>query len=582
MTAHTPFDPYAGEPAPGYYPDPSVPGFVRYWNGGWVPGTSRPAPAPGEQLPPPRAASARPPRRGPVTPREASQGSQASETWEPREGSEWRGSGGAAAGQGDSGEQSGVLYLDGTLPPGLGLTFGEAAGETGSVALRETSTGGTGTWRRGAEPEGEAVPGQRAPAAPGGRTPAEPSSGERQSSEERQSARGPEWRERPSGPTSAGRAPEGLMAPSARGEGMATLLPDAFVRRVSWGSAPEPGGEAGVRATAGGAAAGGAPAGAPQRRSAARSAERAAAATGSAGAGAGSAGRPGGGSVGVATASGAATDAGTTATEGGHPAQAPTQAPAPAPGSATPAPGAATPASAPAPAAAASPRAGGARSAAASASAAPRPRVAGMAAGAGSRGARPKSAPARPTRPGTPAPGSRSSARRQPTAARPAPAGLGRRVVARLLDTAALLALVMFPLGSAIVRTVVEHVNAKVDAAEAASYRATTRVWLVDGVVVHEALLLLLVFLLAGLVYEALPTAFFGGTPGKLLCGLRVVDAASGRRPDRGRAVARWICHQPLLLVLLAPFALPAAACDRPRRRAWPDRVAGTYVALRR
>ncbi|KJY22148.1 hypothetical protein VR46_43705, partial [Streptomyces sp. NRRL S-444] len=28
----------------GYYPDPSIPGFVRYWNGlNWVPGTSRPA-----------------------------------------------------------------------------------------------------------------------------------------------------------------------------------------------------------------------------------------------------------------------------------------------------------------------------------------------------------------------------------------------------------------------------------------------------------------------------------------------------------------------------------------------------------
>ncbi|KIF00543.1 membrane protein, partial [Streptomyces sp. RSD-27] len=31
----------------GYYPDPSIPGYVRYWNGAaWVPGPSRPAPAP--------------------------------------------------------------------------------------------------------------------------------------------------------------------------------------------------------------------------------------------------------------------------------------------------------------------------------------------------------------------------------------------------------------------------------------------------------------------------------------------------------------------------------------------------------
>ncbi|WP_223242804.1 DUF2510 domain-containing protein, partial [Streptomyces sp. CBMA123] len=42
-------------PGPGYYPDPSIPGFVRYWGGSaWVPGTSRPAPAEGELLQPPR------------------------------------------------------------------------------------------------------------------------------------------------------------------------------------------------------------------------------------------------------------------------------------------------------------------------------------------------------------------------------------------------------------------------------------------------------------------------------------------------------------------------------------------------
>lgn len=45
-------------PPSGYYPDPSVPGFVRYWDGHvWVPGTSRPAPGPGQRLePPPRRA----------------------------------------------------------------------------------------------------------------------------------------------------------------------------------------------------------------------------------------------------------------------------------------------------------------------------------------------------------------------------------------------------------------------------------------------------------------------------------------------------------------------------------------------
>ncbi|MBT2445399.1 DUF2510 domain-containing protein, partial [Streptomyces sp. ISL-36] len=41
-------------PQAGYYPDPSIPGYIRYWNGGaWVPGTSRPAPKDGESLPAP-------------------------------------------------------------------------------------------------------------------------------------------------------------------------------------------------------------------------------------------------------------------------------------------------------------------------------------------------------------------------------------------------------------------------------------------------------------------------------------------------------------------------------------------------
>ncbi|MDX3238559.1 RDD family protein [Streptomyces sp. ME03-5709C] len=45
-------------PGPGYYPDPSIPGYIRYWNGSaWVPGTSRPAPRSGEDLAPPSGAA---------------------------------------------------------------------------------------------------------------------------------------------------------------------------------------------------------------------------------------------------------------------------------------------------------------------------------------------------------------------------------------------------------------------------------------------------------------------------------------------------------------------------------------------
>ncbi|MEU1025143.1 DUF2510 domain-containing protein, partial [Streptomyces sp. NPDC005904] len=56
MSAPTPA-PGDERPREGYYPDPSIPGYVRYWNGAaWVPGTSRPAPSDGEPLPLPPGA----------------------------------------------------------------------------------------------------------------------------------------------------------------------------------------------------------------------------------------------------------------------------------------------------------------------------------------------------------------------------------------------------------------------------------------------------------------------------------------------------------------------------------------------
>ncbi len=55
MSAPTPA-PGDDRPREGYYPDPSIPGYVRYWNGAaWVPGTSRPAPSDGRPLAAPGA-----------------------------------------------------------------------------------------------------------------------------------------------------------------------------------------------------------------------------------------------------------------------------------------------------------------------------------------------------------------------------------------------------------------------------------------------------------------------------------------------------------------------------------------------
>ena len=62
-----------GSTTAGYYPDPSIPGYIRYWDGmAWVPGTSRPEPRSGESTPTsptdsqqPEPADAVPPAAGP-------------------------------------------------------------------------------------------------------------------------------------------------------------------------------------------------------------------------------------------------------------------------------------------------------------------------------------------------------------------------------------------------------------------------------------------------------------------------------------------------------------------------------------
>ncbi|MFD4778606.1 DUF2510 domain-containing protein, partial [Streptomyces sp. NPDC058427] len=67
MSAPTPA-PGDESPREGYYPDPSIPGYVRYWNGAsWVPGTSRPAPQRGEAMPAaPAGEAAGPQQPGPA------------------------------------------------------------------------------------------------------------------------------------------------------------------------------------------------------------------------------------------------------------------------------------------------------------------------------------------------------------------------------------------------------------------------------------------------------------------------------------------------------------------------------------
>ncbi|MFC6985072.1 RDD family protein [Streptomyces cirratus] len=150
------------------------------------------------------------------------------------------------------------------------------------------------------------------------------------------------------------------------------------------------------------------------------------------------------------------------------------------------------------------------------------------------------------------------------------PAGLVRRALARLLDS---LVLGAAATGAALplVPRVTAHVQAKVDAARGIGRHTT--VWLLDATVTGYLGLVLAAVLLFGILYEAAPTARWGRTPGKKLLGIRVLSTATRRPPAFGAALRRWLVY--------ATLGIPGSLwclVDRPRRQAWHDKAAKTYV----
>ncbi|MER6362494.1 RDD family protein [Kitasatospora sp. NPDC001527] len=470
----------AAGPAPGYYPDPSVPGFVRYWGGSaWVPGTSRPAPAEGEVLEPPRYATRRPGAAvgaGRYVPPPVAD--------EPA---------GEPAGRPSSGGDTGPVYLDQT---GGGASFTFAVPENGPVFRRG------GERASGVEPAGRVF--RRDPEPEPGREPVpgpEPVGGR---------ADHREWH----GPRDSGDAS----------------------RWVSWGVLPEAVEDPPAEAPAAPERAGGSEAAGP---------------------------RP------VPVPS---------------PVLSPMPSPVPSPVQA--APPAPSPVSAPDPLpdplADPLPAVAAVRDAEPAPSVQPAPFV--PAAPVVPSAVRP--AAARPAAVRSPAPAPAPAPRRRVRAAGAAPAalpaGLGRRVAARLVDTA-VLAVVAVAAGAPLGRSVEAHLQRKLDQARMAS-RLTHRqidVWLVDGTVLGKAAVLLGILLFVGLLYEVLPTARTGQTFGKRLARIRVVAVArtaAATAPDRpgiGRSLLRWLVRQ-LSTLLVAGLFWPLF--DRPARRGWHDRAARTRV----
>jgi uncharacterized RDD family membrane protein YckC len=131
------------------------------------------------------------------------------------------------------------------------------------------------------------------------------------------------------------------------------------------------------------------------------------------------------------------------------------------------------------------------------------------------------------------------------------PAGLGKRFAARLVD--------------------------KIDAAKLSGQTVT--VWLVDSTTAGLFGGVLGAFLVLGVLLEALPTAKWGRTLGKKLCGLEVRDIESHGAPSFGAALRRWLVYGVLGLLAIGVVNVLWCLFDRPWRQCWHDKAAHTFVA---
>jgi len=83
-------------------------------------------------------------------------------------------------------------------------------------------------------------------------------------------------------------------------------------------------------------------------------------------------------------------------------------------------------------------------------------------------------------------------------------------------------------------------------------------------------------------VYEIVPTALWGRTPGKAIVGTRVVGTDDGRVPGLKRAILRWVlpalAFQVHVVGWVIALLLRSLLVADPLRRGVHDRLAGTIV----
>ncbi|MFD7103721.1 RDD family protein [Streptomyces celluloflavus] len=542
----------AGSPTPGFYPDPSIPGYIRYWNGAaWVPGTSRPAPAEGEAMPaPPPGVTSASPAPAPVTP---------------------------------AVEETGPVFLDEAAPGGAAVPVVRRSGEAETRPAAWDEPGrphGTGpqaaaSWQAdasrqsgfGGEPDRRISWGPpEAPAARGGVPPQREESGGGAPAPA-ESAGG----EPPAAAPPATPAPQDPDVPRDGTVTIRAVNPAAHTGRPASGDQGTTAFRTPHQEAAGPAKGGGtmafrtAPPGGPDRPGAQPGPQT---------------GRQLGQPSGPPGAAPQPLPSVGTPQQGrppqpaqprqqpspGHPAQqapppqapprqqVPPQIPAPQPSAQQPAaplpparphPGRQVPGQVPAQVPHGGPAA-----------------PAGQDAGAD--GVIPWKPPAADV----------FFAAAQ--AAQGHPAGLGRRFAARLIDSVVLgaaAAAVAVPMWG----TAADHIDAKVQAAKQSGRQVT--VYLLDGTTAPVLAAVLAVLLIGGGLYEALPTAKWGRTLGKKLCRVRVLDIESHDTPPLAAAVKRWLVYGVLGILVIGVVNALWCLFDRPWRQCWHDKAARTFVA---
>lgn len=565
MSAPTPA-PGDDRPREGYYPDPSIPGYVRYWNGSsWVPGTSRPAPAAGEPLAPPSGGSPAPApveETGPhffdEDPAEDPARADAQHGSRPEPASAWsadrthqagfggdqdrRVSWGSPQGTGQSQhgvpQQSAPQGVDprvaGAGRPAEGSSpvqpDGHAARTDGTATIppaEPDEDGGTRVFRRPT-----AGSGSGSGAASGGAGTAPRTDGDDGTMKFR--ALSPRTAQQSGGPGAQNGSTPG---PAYSGPG-AQGAPGVGAQRPPADGAAAPAGPQGPGFGAGKAAA-----------------ERAAVT--------GAAGPQGPASASAGALPGSqqsAPAAGPQTASPGLPQQGRPQQSAGQQG---------------APQHQGSHQAAGAQPAATPMSA---PMSAGPGGGQPSwaqqvhRLAGPDEEQPAPWKP--PVEDIFQAAARRQAAARPA--GLGKRLAARLLDTlvvGAVTAVAAVPLGT----RAADHVSEKIDAAKLSG--ETVTIWLLDGTTSVYLGIVVAVLLVAGVLYEALPTAKWGRTLGKKLLGLEVRDIEAHEPPSFGGALRRWLVYSVPGLLGIGLVGVAWCLFDRPWRQCWHDKAAHTFVA---